>query len=397
MSLREALVMMLAAAIGAAATAWFLATHERVTENVWTGFRGEARQNPWLAAERFLNRVAVPTDELRTLPDLRTLPPAGTLIVPDAHQSISARLRDALVAWVRNGGHLIVEAEPAQQDDPLLEAFGVRRSAVEPKRRNPAIDHSGERKFDQVRLPNATAPALVDVHAAVSLEADGAWFRAEGRYGTWLVTIRFGNGIVTALGDLDYLSNGAIGSLDHAQFLWDLVRLREPATSADTDIQPVRFFNHPGKLSLMDWLANNAWAPLIGATAALLLWLWHVIPRFGPVLPDPERTRRSLLDHLRASGRFLWSNGHTKRLLESSRRACLRRINRSLPHFPSASPGERVSLLMQALGLEEEQARRILEPQEGGNMPQFLQTIRVYQQVNARLAERRSAPAAGRG
>lgn len=397
MSLRETLVMMLVAAIGVAATTWFLATHESVTESVWTGFRGEARRNPWLAAERFLNRVAVPAQELRTLPDLRTLPPDGTLIVPDAHQSISRRLREALVDWVRQGGHLIVEAEPAQQDDPLLEAFGVQRSAAERDTHIPPSDDAGERKFDQVRLPNALAPTLVDLHAAVSLEADGAWYRAESQSGTWLVTLRFGDGVVTAIADLDYLSNGAIGSLDHAQFLWDLVRLREPATPDDSGVQPVLFFNHPGKLSLIDWLATNAWASLTGGAAALLLWLWHVIPRFGPVMPDPERTRRSLLDHLRASGRFLWSNGHAKRLLESSRRACLRRIDRSLPHFSSASPDERVPLLTQVLGLEQEQAQRILQPQEGGNMLQFLQTIRVYQQVYARLAEHRSGSAAGHG
>ena len=267
------------------------------------------------------------------------------------------------------------------------------------------IDENGKRQFDQVRLPNAKAPAMVDLHGVVSLETSDAWFRAENKSGAWLLTLRFGDGFVTALSDLDYLSNDAIGNLDHAQFLWDLVRLREfaqptganavaGAKAGTADRQPVWFFNRPGKLSLIDWLAKNAWAPLTGGAVALLLWLWRVIPRFGPVLPDPERARRSLLDHLRASGRFLWSNGRATRLLESSREACLRRVSRSLPHFRTASPSERVSQLTRALGIKEEHARRIVEPQEGGNMLQFVQTIRVYQQVYSRLAERRSGSAA---
>ena len=144
-------------------------------------------------------------------------------------------------------------------------------------------------------------------------------------------------------------------------------------------------------------MASNAWAPLTGGAIALLLWMWRVTPRFGPVLPDPERARRSLLHHLRASGRFLWSNGHANRLLESSREACLRRVRRSLPYFHSASPSERMSLLTQTLGMKEEQAQRIVQPQEVGNMMQFLQTIRVYQQVYARLAERGSGSSAGHG
>ncbi len=314
-------------------------------------------------------------------------------------------MREALIAWVQQGGYLIVEAEPPARPDALLDAFGVQRSAVQREERNRGTEETGERQFDQVRLPNAAAAATVDLHGVVYLEADDAWFRAGNRSGTWLLTLRSGDGLVTALSDLDYLSNGAIGSLDHAQFLWDLVRLRAfalPAgrrTVADakpgtTDSQPVLFFSRPGKLSLIDWLANYAWAPLTGGAIALLLWLWRVGPRFGPVLPDPERARRSLLHHLRASGRFLWSNGHATRLLESSREACLRRVGRSLPYFQSASPRERVSLLTGALGMKEEHAQRIVQPQEGGNMMQFLQTIRVYQQVTALLADRHSGSAA---
>lgn len=396
MSLRETLVMALVVAIGLTGVAWFLATHEQVTEQAWTGFRGEAKRNPFLAAQRLMQRFGRPAKELRSLPELRNLPPNATLIIPASHHTITGHLRDEIIDWVRRGGYLIVEAEYPRQKDPLVEAFGVERYAVEVDDYEDDLEVFEDAEFEKVRLPNAAAPATLDVERYMSLDAKDVWFRAGGIFGTYLLVKRSGRGAVTILNDLDYARNGGIGLLDHAQFLVDLVRLREELISSE-GIEPepqqasVMFFNRPGKLSLMSWLKEHAWAPLGGGAAALILWLWHIVPRFGPIMPDAERRRRRLLDHLRASGRFLWSNGHATRLVEASREACVRQITRSLPHFLSATEEARTEQLVHTLGITQEQAQRILQPQEGGKMIHFWQTIRLYQRVYSRLAIRSTA------
>lgn len=408
MSVREALLMILIAVIGLSSVAWFLSTHEKVTEQTWTGFRGEAKRNPWLAAQRFLNRVGMPAKELRTLPDLRKLPPRATLIIPKAHHTISGHLREEILGWVRQGGYLIVESEYPAQKDPLVEAFGVQREAIKFDEFDEEAEGIDTLELTIITLPNATEAAKLDVQGNVTLNSESAWFRAENQYGIILLALRVGEGMVTVANDLDYFSNRSIGSLDHAQFLWDLVQLRNDAQAAMTgksdDLKtavkepyPVLFFNRPAKLSLTDWLQKHAWAPLSGGIAALLLWLWRVIPRFGPTMPDVERARRRLLDHLRASGRFLWSNGHATRLLEASRNACVKRIGRSLPHFLSATEEARIEQMMRTLGLTQAQAQLILHPQRGGKMIHFLQTIRLYQRVYSRLAVRSSATGAKPG
>ncbi len=394
MSLREVLLVLLVVAVGLSGTAWFLATHERVTETQWTGFTGEAKRNPWLAAQRFLNRVEIPAKEVRTLPELRRLAPRATLIVPRAHQTVSPSLREALVAWVHGGGYLIVEAEQLVQDDPLLDAFGVQRSAIAPDRAQRRISDRNKTPPYEIKLPNATAPAALDMRPVVSLQSGDAWFRAGDDSGTSLVALKIGRGMVTAISDLRYLTNNAIGTRDHAQFLWNLVRLDRAATANpepdDSAERTVLFFNRPDKLSLANWLRKHAWAPLTGGAIALAIWLWRAIPRFGPMVPDAGRGRRSLLDHLRASGRFLWSTGHAVRLLESSRAACLRELSRSLPYFQNATPQARMSQLEQVLGVREHHARYLLEPQQGGSMMQFLHTVQAYQHIYSRLAARKS-------
>ena len=397
MSRREILISLLIGAIGVSAAIWFLSTHEKVTDRVRTGLQGEARRNPWLAAQRLLDHFDRPATEVRKLTQLDALPEQGTLIIPKAHFTITGHLRSQITEWVRQGGYLIVEAENPLQDDPLLDAFGVTRHKVEldeDKHPAPRTNQGVDGDIELITLPDASTVARVKLDRFMVLESSRPWYHYDGKYGTYLLSKPVGQGVVTVVNDLDFARNSLIGKLDHAQFFLDLVRLRSKLASGTgntpaTGANRVIIFNQPGKPSLMAWLKKNAWAPLAGGAAAILLWLWQVVPRFGPIMPDVDRNRRRLLDHLRASGRFLWSNGHATRLLEASREACLRQIARSLPQFLSTPAQARPQLLIHAFGLTEEQTQRILQPQAGAKMLPFWQTIRLYQSVYARLGSGR--------
>ena len=111
MSTREILIAILIASLGVTGTAWFLANFEQYPDKVYVGFRGEARRNPWLAAERLLDRMGPPASELREFDGLRKLQPNAVLVLPRGRQTVSAPLREHIVNWVRSGGFLVVEAE----------------------------------------------------------------------------------------------------------------------------------------------------------------------------------------------------------------------------------------------------------------------------------------------
>jgi hypothetical protein len=282
------IVLLGVAAIGGV---WFLANYERVTEKQWVGYSGEARLNQYLAAERLLARMGVAARHVKTIPELKALPVNGTLILPDRREALTPDARLALLLWVENGGHLIVEDENSRVPDPILDAFGVARKPVKSPGKVPPLE---------ARLPHAPAPMKVEMHSVQSIEAPQAKVRVDGKHATHLAHFDRGRGRVTVVNDLDFLRNRSIGRLDHAEFLWQIVRFQP-------DTPTLFVFDNPQKLSLLRWLADHAWP--LGAAAALLLavWLWRVASRFGPVAPDPEPARRRLLDHLRASGRFQWS------------------------------------------------------------------------------------------
>jgi len=375
MSSRQALIALLIVVLVGAGGAWLYANFEVVTEKQKSGYSSRALRDPWLAAQRLVQRMGALATSVRALPNLRTLPPSAVLVLPAQRHTISQPLRAAVLAWVEKGGHLIIEAEHDRQPDPFLEALGVERKRIG----NPDDEDERREEIVEVLLPGSTVTSRVEMDKGLSIESPAAEFRFDGDAATHVLLARQGAGRVIVLNDLSFATNRWIGAHDHAQFLWELVSLA-PGRPA------VHFFNNPGQLSFWEWLRENAWAPLAGGAAAILLWLWRTAPRLGPVAPDPERARRRLLDHLRASGRFLWSHGGAQRMLEAARDSCLRRVGRAHPDFLATAEADRPRRLAELLGWTEDRARRVLEPSAPASMMEFLQTVSHFQAVHEQLA-----------
>ena len=60
MKTRDILIVILIASLGITGVVWLRANFDQETNKVMVGFRGEARRNPWLAAERLLDRMQLP-------------------------------------------------------------------------------------------------------------------------------------------------------------------------------------------------------------------------------------------------------------------------------------------------------------------------------------------------
>ena len=195
------------------------------------GYRGEARRNPWLAAQRLLEHFNISTKDVRALPEFRDLPHTATVIIPESHHTITDSLRESLIAWVEQGGYLIVEAEYAGIEDPLVSGFGVRRQETE---FDEVEEENDESEYETFALPGATGETTVVFDTYMTLAAENPWFQLDGMYGTYALIVQRGEGAAVIVNDLDYLRNNMIGSHDHAQFLLDLLRAREHAAAAGT-------------------------------------------------------------------------------------------------------------------------------------------------------------------
>jgi hypothetical protein len=359
--MRKLVLPILLLGIPALGVGWFLTSYERVPVKRMTGLTGEARLRDFLAAERFAERMGMKASEVRSLPELHHLPPRGVLLMPARRQGLEKPEVEGVLAWVAGGGHLIVEAEYAGVDDPLCDGLGVTRETGEAARNPIAVEVKGERHevqfVDALRLRANVPPRL--------------------RAGDRLIVFAHGEGLVTAASSLQFARNELIGQLDHAPFLWALLQ-QAPA-------RELRVFFRPERLSLWEFLRENALPVLLAAGALLALWLWRIVPRFGPVAPDVPPARRRLLDHLRASGRYYWSNGLRSRLVVAARDAALRRIAHAQPDFAEASPAERAARLASLIGISEQEAHGFLGAAGAMRGADFIRITQHAQRVHSVL------------
>ena len=355
------------AALAALAVVWFFSSYERVPAKEWVGPTGEARRNPFLAAERFVQRMGLASRQLRALPELDRLPAGAALLLPNQRQAIDPRRIRELVSWAEAGGHLIAEAELPGVPDPLFERLSVQRRPGARLPKPLAVEMPGAGRL-QISLHDATA---------LQLPAEPLLVRAGIRESVKLAAFQRGKGVVTVATSLQFARNNLIGEHDNAKFLWELVGL--------TPAAELHVYLRPERLSLWGFLKEHA-APVLAAGAVLAaLWLWYVGPRFGPVAPDAPPGRRRLLDHLRASGRYYWNQGLRSRLVVAARDAALRRIAHAQPDFAAASEAERVSRLASVAGISREDAARFISAAGTMRGADFIRLAHHAQRVHSAL------------
>ena len=208
--------------LAALGTVWFLNNFERVEEDVEVGYQGAALSNPFLAAERLFTRLGAPA---RTLPSAPAeLPPADhTLLLLSPVRSVSAEQAEKIVAWVHEGGRLVVALDDAPSLDPLLRHWGVTAIDAE-------AAENGEPEVLQIPLrfkSPAKKPVMVEAEIPRSRRLvttrDDAQIEIRGASGISFVRYAAGQGSVTFIADTTFLGNDRIGLHDHAALAWALV------------------------------------------------------------------------------------------------------------------------------------------------------------------------------
>ncbi|MDH5356443.1 MAG: DUF4350 domain-containing protein, partial [Gammaproteobacteria bacterium] len=76
-------------------------------ETVETPWSLEARRNPYLAAQQFLQRSGIEVTEADSLIHLNNLESVSTVFISHAGQIVNPRQLDAVISWLQEGGSLI--------------------------------------------------------------------------------------------------------------------------------------------------------------------------------------------------------------------------------------------------------------------------------------------------
>lgn len=297
---------------------WLINHLERVPVQKREPPQSEARQNPYLALERFTERQGGRLQRRSDARLLDRLPPGGTLILDRQRRHLLSTDRlQHLLDWVADGGYLIAVAERPAVADPLLDSLGVRQ-------RQRKVRSGRQRGVVEVALPGAARPLRVEPSEAtlVAGSRQPAWSAGEQRGAAQILHFSVGRGHVTVAVDLDrHLSNAHIGDNDHAELYWSLLKRYDRSPPPQ-----VLLLSRLQMPTLFAWLWEVAWAACLSAGALLALCLWRVVPRFGSMQPAPPSARRELREHLAAIGRYLWRSGGLSALLLPARERFQRRL-----------------------------------------------------------------------
>jgi hypothetical protein len=282
------------------------------------GYKGKARINPWLAAERFCEHYDGDVRSLATW----TAPQYDDAVwfVPASIPSNGSYIRQ-LEDWVEEGGHLVLIVEHADSES----SDWSQRSM--PPDLEPALVEMLERAGIDLSSADAAFKEVTAEEVRFDKESYEVDARSttrvsrKGGEGGVFVSVRSGDGRISVLTDGRIFRNRWIGDKDHAALLDALIQ----ATDYEGNIS----FLRGSGLSLWGLLRDHLWPVLAGLGLLIVLWLWKNFTRFGPV--EAEHAGPSLRGyehHLEALGDFQWRLDRAAALLAPLREQILERGQR---------------------------------------------------------------------
>lgn len=171
----------------------------------------------------------------------------------------------------------------------------------------------------------------------------------------------------------DYFDNGSLQKKDHAELLLALTAM--PGAASHVTI--VKF------LDMQPWwqlLWDRFYMLMLGACALLVLGMWAALRRFGPLLPEPAGVRRSLMEHIDASGAWLWkADGGKQVLLDAARAETLALVQRRAPAMMRLPAADLTTALATAAGLSPVDVHDALYADAASHQQQFTRQIRTLQ------------------
>ena len=368
---------------------WFFVLEERTISHNKPS--PEALHNPMLAAGKLLTKRGYQANEPEMLPVRTSHSLDGTMLIMSNHTMMTEEKFSQLLGWVERGNTLIVNPRRANtgakancsgsKEEPAIEKAKAAEGQEDRIGRHFAtasVELKRPRKRDfhcisEVLLPGKSRSLRVGTR-------DGA-LRSVGTPPTMPLIntdafrlFRHGSGHVVFVAD-DLFSNNRLAWHDHGELLLGLVELQPTA----------RHITFVEWLETLHWhqaLWSNFPHAVVGIALFLCLLFWRAVRRFGPVETATETERRSLIEHVEASGRWLWSVPSGRELLLGAvRRTVETALLRARPELRGLDARERTVRLAATCSIPAEQLHHALHGPAAAVPAEFAHQVRILQRL----------------
>lgn len=370
------LLLLLAGTIFAA---WFFSTHEKVTKEEFVGYRGEARVNDFFAADLLLNEIGYPTESQSSLTPSRWLPESGdTLITRLSTVMTIPEERDLLIGWIADGGHLVLL--PPNLGSPSVDEF---LHYLDFELLDAVTDEAAEADIEsQSDEEEESFAYLVDIDSTRYrigiLDEDAISATLSDDKGVIAARREWAAGYVTIIANVNYFANWSIADHDHARLLLDTV-------AGYIDPGNIWFIYDSSFPPLWQVIWEAAPYVVASLTAMLVLWLWSIMPVFGPKTRPAPPFRRSIVEHVRAAGRFVWHNRGANALVKSSTAAVLHEAEAKHPGIGRLSIQVQARQIARMTGLPAQAVLDTLTHGDELGHREFTHTMQSLQRIRNKL------------
>lgn len=319
---------------------WVVRSTEWGEVEVPAPLRGDAATNPFYGAQKLVEELGATSERRESLGDTST---AAIVVLSTWGWDINNARRVELERWVENGGRLVVDAALITGSDAFEEWSGIAREREEP---------DGDEDFlqtpevfepcENVEQIPADSVATTESFEVCSFDR-ASWLEAPGGL-SWgledvdgqLVAVRtlVGMGTVTVVNGVPFTYRELFEG-QHGEVL---------AAATDFRAGDHVVFMSEADVSSLPELVWRYGAPVVVVLFVFVaLTLWRGAVRFGPLVAQAERVRRSLAEQILGTGRFAMRVGGGAALVAAEQRAlheaALRRIvgYERLPSFEQAA------------------------------------------------------------
>ena len=372
----------------------------------FTADHASFRTNPW--GTKALRELAesnglTPTGLERPFHEF-SAPPTATLCIFDPTWGLTDEEIEALVEWIRQGGHVIFAVgddeeasagdcgggacgprEPCDPNRAFLSRLGLGTEAVGPGEEVVTVRAGNQAPWttDVTRLKINAARRLVTVSSTDEVEEqlreaanedepvpETAFIDVDrlepvvaDATGVLVMDLRLGQGSIQVISDADMLANGQLGEADNAILAMNLIYSRGRPTALHFDeyhhgqrARPAAGERLPGA---------PIFAALWTALGCLGLYLGGSFWRFGRPVPLAPQRRRSIIEHVQAFATLYHGARAGGATVDMAARRLWWRLGELTALGRSASPEDMAAACARTADIDAEALARLLTELQG--------------------------------
>jgi hypothetical protein len=306
---------------------------------------------------------------------------SDAIVLTDSEVAISQALSKAILAWVEQGGYLVIATTSSGSDaglraNRLLSELGIGVQWLETNDDNKfeTEDYLSPTEIDT----DSENPIMVNLEKSyrITLPANQeVYYHAGDELGYTFVQIERGQGLITLMTEVEIWNNHQISEFDNVVLLTGML------SGIDTLYMMV-------PKERQHWFALLfSFAPYFLGIGGILLFtfLWRKAVRFGPTYHLPGKEHVVFSQHIEAAGQYYWTHQQQYVLLDSVRAVILQALIRRWPTVALSDLEKQIHLLSELSGWQTETIKELVFGHEPLNEGAFTKRIIGLQKLRNML------------